>query len=383
MFKLLAGFTTLSMIILFSVLPFIIGSNLCYASDTTGLEQAREISTDDGPHVYWLNDSQAAVVFFCNGSLEKQIYSVEDTLRFYGHCNDTSWQYLIPAGPHPVEAHIFNNVPKIMAISDIHGEYGYFIDILIRSGVIDKTLHWIWGDGHLVIDGDVFDRGDMVTECLWLIYRLEHEAKQDGGRVHFVLGNHELIVLRGDERYVHEKYKKGIVKKSRITHKDLYGPDMELGRWLRTKHTAIRINDILFTHSGIAPFAMAKEYDMDRLNKTVRAHLDLRSSQLAFNDEIKLLFGSKGPFWYRGYHYEMEGRYQAATIAEIDSILHFYGANTVVIGHTGTDRVVSLHDGRVMSIDVPFEDLGSLQALYWEDNKFYMVDGEGSFLPMD
>ena len=71
--------------------------------------------------------------------------------------------------------------------------------------VIDTDLTWSFGDGHLVIVGDVFDRGPNVTECLWLIYRLEQEASAAGGAVHFLLGNHELMVMRGDLRYLNER----------------------------------------------------------------------------------------------------------------------------------------------------------------------------------
>ncbi len=53
----------------------------------------------------------------------------------------------------------------------------------------------------------MFDRGEQVTECLWLIYSLEEKAKAVGGYVHFVLGNHEIMNLQGDFRYVQEKYK--------------------------------------------------------------------------------------------------------------------------------------------------------------------------------
>ena len=34
-------------------------------------------------------------------------------------------------------------------------------------GIIDKNLNWKFGKGHLVVLGDIFDRGSMVTEVLW------------------------------------------------------------------------------------------------------------------------------------------------------------------------------------------------------------------------
>ncbi len=211
------------------------------------------INFNDGPHIYWHNDSVATILYYCNESVDSQTVTVVDTLRFNGFCDDSLTEYVIVSGDIEIEPYIIEGASKIIAVSDIHGEYEYFVDILINSGVIDSSLNWVWGNGHLVIDGDVFDRGDLVTECLWLIYRLEQQAEAAGGEVHFVLGNHELMVIRGDNRYVHDKYIKGICRKTRIKHEDLFGPDMELGRWLRSKLTLLKINDILFVHGGISP----------------------------------------------------------------------------------------------------------------------------------
>jgi hypothetical protein len=64
-------------------------------------------------------------------------------------------------------------------------------------------------DGSLILTGDFFDRGLRVTECLWLMYKLEGEALAAGGRVHFLLGNHEVMNLSGDHTYVRSKYVEG------------------------------------------------------------------------------------------------------------------------------------------------------------------------------
>jgi len=50
----------------------------------------------------------------------------------------------------------------------------------------------------LVLVGDCVDRGQEVTQVLWLIYKLEIAAKNKGGSVHFVLGNHEIMNFQGN-----------------------------------------------------------------------------------------------------------------------------------------------------------------------------------------
>ncbi len=341
-------------------------------------------SLDDGPHVYWQSDSTAIVFYLCRDSLVTRVFDVDTTLRFGGLCADSAIDYTIPARSPSMEPDSFAGVTRIMAISDIHGEFDALADFLKAAGVVDKTLHWSWGGGHLVVDGDVFDRGDQVTECLWLLYRLEKEAESAGGRVHLLLGNHETMVLRRDLRYVNSKYLDGIVRRFRIHYDELYGPDMELGRWLRTRNTAIKVNDVLFVHGGLPPRLAEEGMSLTQINEMGRANLDMRSYEVAFSDSIKAFYGHTptGPFWYRGYHGAQENRYPQATDEEIDATLAAYGVSAIVVGHTEVDRVESLYGGRVYAIDIPLNELGTYQGLMWEAGRFFRVEGDGSLTPL-
>jgi hypothetical protein len=228
--------------------------------------------------------------------------------------------------------------------------------------------------------GDVFDRGARVTECLWLLYRLEQEAERAGGRVHLVLGNHEMMVMRDDLRYVHEKYTAGIVRYTGVRYHDLFGPDTELGRWLRTKPIVLRLNDLLFVHAGLAPSVAARGLDIQTLNAAFRESLDLSSVALAFSDLPALLQGSTGPLWYRGYFALGSGSLSSEAL---DSVLTFYHAKAVVVGHTEIGQVTRLYEGRVFGIDVSLEQLGAFQGLLWQGGEFRVVTGTGSLAPLD
>jgi hypothetical protein len=339
---------------------------------------------NDGPHVYWPSASEAIVFYLCEGDVVERRYQASDTLRFIGFCDDADQEYVTGASDPPVEPHIYERVSRVLAISDVHGEYDALIDFLKAAGVVDATLDWSWGDGHLVIDGDTFDRGDQVTECLWLFYRLEQQAQRAGGRVHFLLGNHETMVIRRDLRYVNNKYMNGVVRRTKIDYADLYGPDMEMGRWLRAKHTAVKLNDVLFVHGGIPPRLVEEGVSLAAMNELARATLDLRTYEIAFTDSIRSFYGhtDQGPYWYRGYHNAEEGRYAQATSDEVDATLAAYGARAVVVGHTGVDQVMSLYDGRVFALDIPLGELGSFQALLVENGRFYRVRGDGSREPL-
>jgi len=333
------------------------------------------VSVSEGPYVLWRASDCVTVFYLCGEEIVSHDFKSADTIRFTGLCEDSLRQYAIACRSWEIAPIEYTGVSKIFAVSDIHGEYEVFESLLKNAGVIDDNLNWTFGDGHLVIDGDVFDRGDRVTECLWLIYRLEQEAPGRGGRVHFLLGNHEKMVLRGDLRYIHESYEKGIRKKTRITYDDLFGPDMELGRWLRSKNTIIRINDVLFVHAGIIPWVVEQDYTMEQINEVVRKGLDLRSYDLAFGAEPGLFVGREGPLWYRGWL--EENGYPKETPDQIRRTLDHFGARKVVVGHTGVEQVGYLQNGLVIGIDVPVEDLGCLQGLLIENSEFYRVLGSG------
>ena len=201
------------------------------------------------------------------------------------------------------EKSTYNKVKKIIALSDIHGQYDLTIELLKNNKVIDKELNWNFGKGHLVIAGDIFDRGDKVNEVLWLVYKLEIQAKNDGGRVHFVLGNHEFMVLQKDLRYIHEKYKVSS-KLIGLEYDQLYGNKTVLGRWLRSKPSIIKINNNVFTHGGVSEeFLINRGVDFEKINLMMRYYIDTPFEEM--NSSIYNLYnGEKSLIWYRDYFKE-------------------------------------------------------------------------------
>lgn len=141
------------------------------------------------------------------------------------------------------------------------------------NGIIDESFNWTFGEGHLIINGDVFDRGKQVTECLWLIYSLEEKAKLAGGYIHFILGNHELMNLSGNLSYVKEKYLQNSVKIGK-EYNDLYSKESELGRWLRTKNIIEKIGDLLFVHAGISKEVNELQMSVGQINDLARPFYD-------------------------------------------------------------------------------------------------------------
>ena len=142
-------------------------------------------------------------------------------------------------------------ISKQFVVSDIEANFRAFRKLLQAGNVIDEHFNWIFGEGHLVLTGDFVDRGDQQTEVLWLIYSLEEKAKAAGGHVHYILGNHEIMNMNGDLRYLNRKYSDNAA----MLFEDfniLYGENYEMGRWLRTKSVIEQVGDVLFCHAGIS-----------------------------------------------------------------------------------------------------------------------------------
>ena len=80
---------------------------------------------------------------------------------------------------------------------DIHGELAGFKYALRRAGLIDNEGNWVGGDQVLVQMGDMIDRGPRSLGALSFIRKLQQSAASSGGKVIRLIGNHELMFLRG------------------------------------------------------------------------------------------------------------------------------------------------------------------------------------------
>ncbi|MBN2433033.1 MAG: metallophosphoesterase [Acidobacteria bacterium] len=324
-------------------------------------------AVSDGPYIF-RDGRQLTVWTVMDGQPQ------ETVVPLTGEWQQVSWSrphlpLLIPADPPSPAADSWPAVDRIFAVSDIHGQHGLFYRLLERHGVIDASGNWRWGDGHLVIVGDVFDRGPTVTEALWAIHQLEQAARRHGGRVHFLLGNHEVMVLQGDLRYIHDKYK-AAADILQTPLPELYGPRSVLGQWLRTKHAAVRIGDLLFVHGGITPVLARQFPAIGDMNAALRRGLDEPADGIENDPELAAVFGRLGPFWYRGY-LEERTNYPLLRPDEVQDVLRTYGVSRIVVGHTTQKHVSLFLDGRVIAVDAGMKHGDRGEGLLLQNNRFF------------
>ena len=258
---------------------------------------------------------------------------------------------------------------KIFAVSDIEGEFEPFRNLLLQAGVIDQRYHWTFGTGNLLVAGDLFDRGKQVTQYLWLLYKLEDEARAKGGAVHVVLGNHEIMNLSGDVRYVQPEYFNNC-RLMKEDYKSLYGADTELGRWLRSKNVIEKDGDFLVLHGGVSAPLLQKQLSLEAINQMCRPYY--AASRANIPDSLKVFFGQDALFWYRGYFLDPK-----ASMGQVDSTLQLYKVKQIMVGHDVIDHVSLLYGGKVIGLDVD-EHEGTHEGLLIEKGKYYRLDDKGN-----
>jgi len=360
------------------LLTAIIACGFLLASAAAPLPAA-DTDQQDGPYVFRMGN-QRIVCALQNGEVITTRHPAGKRLNL-GVPAVPGLKVTVPAGsPKSSRRFSFRTREKIFALSDVHGQFKRLREILLGNGIINEKYAWTFGRGHLVMVGDVFDRGPMVTECLWLLVHLQAAAARAGGRVHVLLGNHDQMVMRDDLRYVNKRYKKIARALHRIPYPDLFGPDTYLGSWLRARPAVIRINRTLFVHAGIHPRLVQMNMSMRRINRTVRRHMDSSGVVHAFNPVVKAIFGRNGVFWSRGY-FQLED-YDPVNKAGLARVLEFFGASRVVVGHTRFDHVATHMDGLVLGTAVNTEDDLPAEGLMIKNNRFYRADATGKLTPV-
>ncbi|PUZ24620.1 Calcineurin-like phosphoesterase [Chitinophaga costaii] len=356
---------------LFTRIPLITAVFITLSHQAMAQDSTR--TTYDGPYVFYI-DGDLHVQHIRDTTVHTDTLSAEmkPGLALPVIFSDLpAWNFEVPLQTELHSPPVQYAAPeKVLILSDIEGEFGAFRALLLANKVIDEQYNWTFGKGHLVIAGDLFDRGSTVVEYLWLLYKLEQVAPLDGGYVHVILGNHDIMNLSGDFRYVQPKYAAHATLLQRSYH-DLYSENTELGRWLRTKNIVEKIGDLLVLHGGVSPAVNERAMSLADINASSRPFYATPHAQVP--DSMQLFLGRNGLFWYRGYFAEPRASQQT-----VDSTLQLYGVHKIVVGHTIVDSLVTTHyEGKVIAVDVNQHE-GIHQALLIERGKYYRVNEKGN-----
>jgi Calcineurin-like phosphoesterase len=232
------------------------------------------------------------------------------------------------AGPAKTSA---DQREAIVAIGDVHGDFDDFVTILQHVGLINAQHGWTGDQTTLVQVGDILDRGPKPRPAMDLLMSLEKEAPKAGGRVVSLLGNHEMMNLMGDLRYVtvenyatfgdsnsaerqrsaYQEYVKWSSSHAQllaelpqpmeqteaewmarhppgfIEQREAFSPNGSYGKWLRGHSAVAEIGGVIFLHGGLHPDLV--KLKLDAINDRIRDEITAFDAAKQYLQDEKLI----------------------------------------------------------------------------------------------
>ncbi|XVF84283.1 hypothetical protein PTKIN_Ptkin17bG0024500 [Pterospermum kingtungense] len=286
---------------------------------------------------------------------------------------------------NPLQTH-YPAPDRLIAIGDLHGDLEKSKQAFRLAGLIDGSDRWCGGSTTVVQIGDVVDRGGDELKILYFLEKLKREAVKSGGQLITLNGNHEIMNVEGDFRYVTKKgldefdvwgfwYGVGNKMKS-LCHglekpKDPFqGIPLSFGgvpekfchsirtriaalrpdgpisrRFLATNLTVLVVGDSVFVHGGLLKKHV--DYGLERINEEVR-------------DWINGLNGRRSPdycrgrnavVWLRKFSDELAKNCDCSLLEHVLATIP--GAKRMIMGHTIQEIGINgACDNRAIRIDV-------------------------------
>ncbi|MBD3667357.1 MAG: metallophosphoesterase [Kangiella sp.] len=203
---------------------------------------------------------------------------------------------------------------KTVVLTDVHGDYTSLVSLLKTTDIVNDELEWSGGTATLISLGDNLDRGAESRKVIDLFMRLEDQAANSGGNVIVLLGNHEIMNIIADLRYVSDQeffafkpeesasYRESVYEDylnySKLEHSDeslksfnqlyppgyfglvkAYSPSGKYGKWLLEKDTVKVYRDRLYLHAGISEelldLGLTEQQMNSQIRQTVKSYAEL------------------------------------------------------------------------------------------------------------
>ena len=268
-------------------------------------------------------------------------------------------------------------VKRIIVIGDLHGDWNMTIKSLKIGKVIDNNNNWIGSDTVVVQVGDQIDRcrfsgtscalpqstpDDEASDLKILNYftKLHNQAQKKGGAVYSIIGNHELMNVNGDMRYVSyenvkefNNYKKPdntIIEDGMEARRWAFSPGNPIANFLGcTRQLSLIIGSNLFVHAGVLP-KIAQKYGVEEMNQVMSLFLwDKLNNQYDYKE---LLDSSDySPLWNRVFGSKMQSTESCNHL--MNPLKEIYKVDRMFIGHTPqvATGISNTCDGKVWLTD--------------------------------
>jgi hypothetical protein len=251
-------------------------------------------------------------------------------------------------------------VNRIIVIGDLHGDLDITLRTLKIANLIDNHNNWIGEDTVVVQVGDQIDRcryngipcsqkeatlndegSDIII--LELFTKLHNQAQKYGGAVYSLLGNHELMNVQNDLRYVsyeglrqfdNYKINGNIIQNGEDARGMLFSPGNKYAELLAcTRQVVLIIGSNIFIHGGILP-SLVKKYNVKSINEIMTLYL---LNEIKHNDKLyQDIFNSQdySPLWDRLQSMMVINNDDNSCDETILPLQHIYNVNNIYVGHT-------------------------------------------------
>ncbi|KAK9665019.1 hypothetical protein RND81_14G084700 [Saponaria officinalis] len=273
----------------------------------------------------------------------------------------------LPPPAPPIETHLPPQ-DRLIAIGDVHGDLDKCKMSLRLAGIIDASGDWSGETSTVVQVGDVLDRGNDEIKILYFFEKLKRQAEKSGGKLITMNGNHEIMNIDGDFRYITKRslnefrnwafwYRVGNSMKKLCSgttdvEKDPFlgvptefnGIKKEFHDGFRARIAALRpkgpistrffadnvtvlvVGENVFVHGGL--LAKHVKYGLQRINNEVREWIKGERSGLWKN----IGSGRDSVVWLRKFSHE------AAESCDCEALEHVLrtipGTKRMIMGHT-------------------------------------------------
>ena len=281
-----------------------------------------------------------------------------------------------------------SSVERLIAIGDVHGDLGKTREAFRAARLTNDRDEWIGGSATCVQVGDQLDRGKDEVAILHFLERLRGEARNAGGELIVMNGNHETLNVSGRFRYALAEgsadfarwrarqdigkmlrascglaaglcdARVGDAAKAAVLPQ--YVKERESDRWralapgapvalrfLAHQPVVVAIGSTLFVHGGVLPEHVT--YGLDVLNKEI-SHW-MRQGKIKGAPPLSVQ-GKDSLVWARDYSHAQQHRCDCDLLKETLKMIP--GVDRVVVGHTiqHPHGITSACDGKVIRVDV-------------------------------
>lgn len=268
--------------------------------------------------------------------------------------------------------------PRLIAIGDLHGDLHATRGALRLGRAIDGSDRWIGGRLVVVQVGDQTDRGDDEREVLALLEDLAHQAHAAGGALYYLLGNHEVMNVELDFRYVTPE---GWTDFADIPHDPAdprldefpaerrgriaaFLPGGPYATLLAGQNVVMVVGDTAFVHGGLLPAHVS--YGLERINGQTRRWM------LGEIDEPPVLMGADSPVWDRTF----SEPFVPEDCDLLAAVLTSLSVQRLVVAHTvQRSGINTACDAQVWRIDVGLADYygGPTEVLQIQDGQVTVI----------